>query len=716
MRKFSLFVLIVVVLLSIGFSASPSEAEGEITPWLLVTVNKDKIGLRDFPQDEIVDVSIYSSQGGALLASIAIQVSGGEADIPSSMHLLDIVAGNHVVAIGRDSFTIVSHTVKLVQITGVNTGSNTITGIAESSTEVVVKACLNESCFKKTTTSNPNGDWIAVFSDDITDSMDIIALVYDTSESRTKYVLYPPNFSVERRGGEVECWGYTPNNTVSVEIYESPGGTLLSGPDQISTDKTGRCIDYDFTMEIGNHVKVIDDQTGITKTTIVKDINLSRIDENNTYYGTCNGCTEVEVSAHEPGDMYANTGPVNQTNWNYQITLSIPNLVPGRYYLRLATVYDDDGDGTETGIFPDYFIRERNNTILLSKFEPGSDVKLSILNDQGTIEFGPQSYTINGQGELKKLYSDHGVDILPGYKIEVADGSNVLLDSLVKADIELLKVNRFADVLSGIAPASSDVTADVIDGEDMYFVRAQSDTSGDWTADFTPHDVETLQDHRVKIKDVDGDETQDLMSTHDKDGDLVSDSIDNAVETHNWDQSDLDGDGIGDVDDPCPSDIYNLCDKFASIAISIGAEGGDVVTPDGTASVIVPPESLPIDTSISITDQEAGFSLVADGEEATALTSMEVGPPGTQFQVPAEIVMTWNDKDNNGIVDGTSIYEWDLFISKDGKKITGTCGSKDPGCDMNANKFVVEVTSLSEFVLATFDVPGNIDVLPIVVK
>ena len=57
-----------------------------------------------------------------------------------------------------------------------------------------------------------------------------------------------------------------------------------------------------------------------------------------------------------------------------------------------------------------------------------------------------------------------------------------------------------------------------------------------------------------------------------------------------------------------------------------------------------------------------------------------IGPPGTQFSQPVTLVLSWQDANNDGIVDGTTQHEANLFVSKDGVAITGVC-SVDPGCE-----------------------------------
>ena len=161
----------------------------------------------------------------------------------------------------------------------------------------------------------------------------------------------------------------------------------------------------------------------------------------------------------------------------------------------------------------------------------------------------------------------------------------------------------------------------------------------------------------------------------DTDSDGFLDDVDNAPTVYNPDQSDLDGDGVGDVADPCPSDLSDTCDTNNSTADVVGDDGGQVVTPSGDVSVSIPAGALTGELSISVTDLGTGFELNTDLGLADAVFGVEIGPPGTSFAVPVTMVFSWPDNDpEDGIVDGTTIPEADLFIVKDGLAFTAPCG------------------------------------------
>jgi Leucine-rich repeat (LRR) protein len=148
------------------------------------------------------------------------------------------------------------------------------------------------------------------------------------------------------------------------------------------------------------------------------------------------------------------------------------------------------------------------------------------------------------------------------------------------------------------------------------------------------------------------------------------------------------------------NDITDLLRSGITCA-SINTSGGELDNPDGSVNVVVPEGALSTETLISITDLGSDYVL----GDTQAVSGINIGPDGTEFDTPVTITMSWPDSDGDGFVDTTLQDENVLFISKDGEIITDICAN-DPGCDTVANTFTIEVVSLSDFVLGGS--PGEI--------
>jgi Tol biopolymer transport system component len=218
-----------------------------------------------------------------------------------------------------------------------------------------------------------------------------------------------------------------------------------------------------------------------------------------------------------------------------------------------------------------------------------------------------------------------------------------------------------------------------------------TDTDNDGTADC--HDSCPLDPNKIN-QGICGCNVADT----DSDSDGKADCIDNCPSQFNPDQRNVDGDVNGDVCDICPADSSNTCDTNKSASCSIGVSGSTCATQDGSVAIIIPAGALGSDTSLSLTAIGSNYELSTNLGKATALFGVNIQPEGLEFLTPVTMIFSWHDTDNDGKIDGTTIKEEALLITKNNHAITDRC-RQEAGCDMVANTFTFQVSSLSEFVL-----------------
>jgi hypothetical protein len=123
----------------------------------------------------------------------------------------------------------------------------------------------------------------------------------------------------------------------------------------------------------------------------------------------------------------------------------------------------------------------------------------------------------------------------------------------------------------------------------------------------------------------------------DGDSDGIADALDNCPTVGNPFQSNIDGDGDGDLCDICPADNTNSCDPNGSGAAEVSvAAGGTVVTPGGKVLIDVDPGDMAGDTTLSVTktttnNPDVNLTIGANPGLGQAIGFYELEPDGVDF-------------------------------------------------------------------------------------
>lgn len=167
------------------------------------------------------------------------------------------------------------------------------------------------------------------------------------------------------------------------------------------------------------------------------------------------------------------------------------------------------------------------------------------------------------------------------------------------------------------------------------------------------------------------------VATSDQDSDRVPDDLDNCPHVPNPVQSDVDGDGNGDLCDLCPADASDGCDPAGSAAAEISAAaGGSLTTPDGALTLDFDPGDLASDETISVTrtrfnDPEADLTLTLGRGKGQRIAVYDLHPDGLVFDGPVTLTVVTDISHLNHVQRG----KLDLYLESQTGSLEPVAGS-----------------------------------------
>ena len=171
----------------------------------------------------------------------------------------------------------------------------------------------------------------------------------------------PPSVQGSLPSDWVDAWGFTPQATVTLAIYDSEGGTLLFGPEARPTDGDGHYFleggEHGVDLTPGMFVTVTDDTTGVVKDLTLENLTLDSIDfDNDIVSGTAPDAADgrsVNVGfGNESGgcgfDVAVTAGLWSANFADCEGGFDITEDMGGS-----AQLFDEDGDATVTEPTPE---------------------------------------------------------------------------------------------------------------------------------------------------------------------------------------------------------------------------------------------------------------------------------------------------------------------------------------------------------------------------
>ncbi len=307
-----------------------------------------------------------------------------------------------------------------------------------------------------------------------------------------------------------------------------------------------------------------------------------------------------------------------------------------------------------------------------------------------------------------------GLELGPTFYFKISSIDSVGAESATSNEISITYAEIARGIDSdgdGLTDAEEDVNLNgIVDPGETDPMRSDSDNDG-----LSDHYEVTVLGSDPLSGDSDNDGVGDALDNcplranlnqADDDGDVFGNVCDNCSNEFNPDQMNTDGVGRGDVCDACATDPGDLCSLADSAGATIDFAGGSVVPSSGKIVLDVPGGALEFATSVAITEVLSSMP----NPLPAILAVSDISPSWLELQQPALVTVSWQDSNNDGIVDGTSpaVDERDLKLWLDDNGLSGDCSDAvhrpgsctDACCDTDQNTWAVQISSFGRLTLA----------------
>lgn len=398
-----------------------------------------------------------------------------------------------------DGLVTETHVVQPQTITSVDVETDIIEGFAPAGEEVIVWFEYPGFAEEIVTADETTGYWFVDFSLyglDVAYGSGGAAVMNDpidsSSHTRFNWNFDHTHIEATETFDQVGFHAFTPFNTISVEVYESVGGTLLEQWD-LPTDGNGHAfLELDGVIDLvpGSYIWARDQATNLVKDLELYNLSLDIWEPENGYVaGTADPGQEVQVNVYQegyegPDEFMMRVTADGGGHWEAVFEDPFPEEM-----WPAVRIFDPDNDESVAEFRhepPPYF--ECNLTwdwINLQRFTPETTAMLEIYDSEGGALLDTFYIPINENGEGWMENFEHGYDLVPGMFLQVTDEGGMIKGlSLQPLSLEVYDVDN--DYLSGFAPPEAKLWVNVHDEviEEGYGMEVGADETGFWEADF----------------------------------------------------------------------------------------------------------------------------------------------------------------------------------------------------------------------------------------
>lgn len=439
---------------------------------------------------------------------------------------VDLVPGSVVVA--TDGSTSKELTLVTLTIDTVDPATDVMSGTAPPGAVVNVHVDGGmDNGGDAEVTADGSGHWSA----DFTGTFDVPAIwfvgasVGDGDGDRTGVAKQTPAVNVTLSWDDVSGEGFAPSGSVTVSIYQSPGGALLwSG--SVPTDTGGRfsAQQQDHWQDLVPGMRVVADDGVVTKDLVLADVSIGTVDRlADTVSGGAPAGSTVYVDLWDrfAGQSFDTTAGAGNS-WTLDVSGTYD--IAGGTEVQ-ASVRDDDGDTTSANRQPPRIDANLSyDSVGGEGFAPNGTVTVTIRQTAGGTELYSGTTPTWEDGSYGLDRQQHGVDLEPGMQVVVTDGTDT--KDLTLVPFEVVSVDPASDVVSGTGPAGEEVFVSIWDRNDEGWQSVSADGSGDWSVDFTGMIDLTSNAHASgSVQDADRDQTMADRSAPSLSGNLTTDTV-----------------------------------------------------------------------------------------------------------------------------------------------------------------------------------------------
>jgi hypothetical protein len=489
-------------------------------PRMEVSYEHDWVQIRGFTPGGDVTYTIYDGEGGhTLFGPVTGPVdSHGEGWISQQLTHTDLIPGYFITAVNETTGEEVSLLIRDLNFDYLGVDDDRAFGTAEPNTTIDFHVSETyQHGFNLSVDVDVSGYW----------EIDLAAAGYPIESYRHAGVdLYDaegdkvhaqaPRIVAQVGTDNVGIDFYTKNDDITLTVYDSPGGSILYGPEILRTDGAGKTWvslwEHGIDLVPGNYVEAYDHFLGFTKSLEVEDFTFDGIDAaNDNVFGTSIPGEWVElhveslfsnwhmnVLTDENGDWFGDYGVQDyditdqmwaygwaiddQNNWSEDHITGLPNIE--------ASVVDDWISGYN--------------------FSPDRNVRIQIFDSEGGNLLQEFLDYAQGDTQFQADHQEHGIDLQPGMYLIVEDLETGKISDLLLQNLTFEGVDYDTDTAWGQAGPGAQVVVRANHIFDSYEVTViAEDPSGDWFADFGAlgADLTTDWDLRAHIFDLENDAT-----------------------------------------------------------------------------------------------------------------------------------------------------------------------------------------------------------------